>query len=219
MIRPMQNKAVKTIGILGAGKVGIVLAQLALKAGYTVYIAGSGDPKKIALTVKVLTPGAHATSNREAIKHADIVILAIPLSKYASIPKEALKGKLVIDSMNHWYEVDGPREDTVPTGISSSEFIQQYFNDAHIVKALSHMGYHELHDGAQPAGSTKRKAIAIASDNKTHAEIIARVIDLLGFDPVYIGALKNGSMLEPGNAGFGTNLTKLQLLNLLGLNN
>jgi predicted dinucleotide-binding enzyme len=202
---------VKSVGILGAGKIGIVLAQLALKAGYTVYIAGSSEAQKIALTTKILTPGAIATTKEEAAQKADLVILAIPLSKFRMLPKEALSGKLVIDAMNHWYEVDGPRSDTLSDTISSSEAVQAFLPHSTIVKALSHMGYHELHDTAQPEGTYGRKAIAIASDDSTAATVAADFITSLGFDPLFIGALKNGTLLEPGNPGFGANLTKPQL--------
>lgn len=191
------------VGILGAGKVGVVLAQLALKAGHEVYIAGSGDPAKIALSVKVLTPGAHAVTKEEASREGDIVILALPLSKYPTIPKDALNGKLAIDAMNYWHEVDGPREDTIPEGATSSEQIQLFLDTARVVKALSHMGYHELHDAPLPKGAEGRKAVAIAGNRQEDIQAVGGFIDSLGFDPLPIGPLKNGFVLEPGQAGFG----------------
>lgn len=208
----MNVRAVNTVSILGAGKLGIVIAQLALKAGYTVYIAASGEPGKIRLTTKILAPGAHAVTKEEAADKGDLVILALPLSKYRTIPANELNGKIVIDAMNYWGEVDGPRSDTLPDELSSSAYVQTHLKDSTVVKALSHMGYHELHDMPLPAGSEERKAIAIAADNKLAAQTVADFIDAIGFDPVYIGDLKAGKVLEPGQPGFGVSLEKTALL-------
>lgn len=205
----------RSIGILGAGKVGIVLAQLGLKAGYEVCIAGSGDPSKIALTVKVLAPGATALSGAEVAERADITILALPLSKYHSIPKDALKGKLVIDAMNHWWEVDGPREAIIPNDVSSSEAIQAFLKDSRLVKAFSHMGYHELYDETRPEGTPSRKAIAIAGNNSEDIQTVAEVVNRLGFDPLVIGDLSKGILLEPGHPAFGTDITAPELQKLI----
>jgi predicted dinucleotide-binding enzyme len=202
----------KTLAVLGAGKLGIVVSQLALAAGYEVFIAGSGEPSKIALSIQILTPGAIATTANDAIDHADIVILALPLGKYRTLPADKLAGKLVIDAMNYWWEVDGEQTEFSNPATSSSEIVQAYLSGAHVLKAISHMGYHHLHDEARSAGEVGRKAIAIAGDDQSDNETAAALINDLGFDPVIIGPLSRGKILEPGHPLFGANVDTQTLL-------
>lgn len=194
------------IGILGAGKLGSVLARQAAAAGYEVVVGTSRDPQRIALTIDVLAPGATVATAQDVAARADIVILAVPLGKLRTVSPESLAGKLVIDATNYWWEVDGFPDELTDPLITTSELVQRHLDRSRVVKAFNHIGYHDIEEESQPPGTPGRHAMGIAGDDPVDLDVVARLVDDVGFDPVVVGALADGVMLEPGTEPFGASV-------------
>jgi predicted dinucleotide-binding enzyme len=189
------------LAVLGAGHVGPVIARLALKAGSQVAIATSGDPEDLALITELMIPGAQPRWARDAVAEADVVVLALPLHRFGEIDPGLLDGKLVIDAMNYWPATEGVLEDFEHAG--SSEIVARRLAGSIVVKALNHIGYHDLEDRARPAGAPDRRAAGVAGDDPAAVATVAHLIDQIGYDPVRLETLRAGRVFEPGGPVFG----------------
>ena len=185
-----------------------MLARVAMDAGYPVTIAASGDPADIELITQVLVPGAEARWAAAAAADADIVVLAIPLHKFATLDRSLVAGKLVVDMMNYWPAVDGVVPMFQDHRLGSSEIVQRRLPSSTVVKALNHIGYHELDDERRPAGAPDRRALGVAADDAHGLEVIASLVDRIGYDPVRLDSLGAGRILEPGGPVFGASLRR-----------
>ena len=204
----MRNQS--RLAVLGAGHVGPVIARLAIKAGYPVAIATSGDPEDIALITELIIPGAQPRWASDAVADAGIVVLAIPLHRLTDVDPALLAGKVVVDAMNYWPASDGVLtafEASVRGGTGSSEIVAGRLAGSAVVKALNHIGYHELEDRARPDGAPDRRASGLAGDDPAGAAAVAELTDRIGYDPVRLGGLRAGRVLQPGGPVFGQVLT------------
>jgi AhpD family alkylhydroperoxidase len=89
-----------------------------------------------------------------------------------------LNGKLVIDAMNYWPASDGVLEAFEDEG--SSEVVARRLAGSTVVKALNHIGYHELEDRARPAGAPDRQAAGVAGDDPAALLDLSKVIEKTG---------------------------------------
>lgn len=204
-----------TLGIIGAGKVGMTIARLAQKAGWDVNLSGSPRQPFQAMIVETLAPGARLLPEAEVVAAADIVIVAIPFNKADEVDWSALSGKIVVDAMNYWYAVDGTIDAVEAFPGSNSEFTQARNPEMRLVKSLNHLGYNELESHAGPSGDPLRRALSIASDDDAAAASVAALVDALGFDPILLPSLAAGRVLEADGPVFGLGLTRSQMIEIL----
>jgi len=195
------------LAVLGAGHVGPVMARLALRAGYQVSIATSSDPADLALITELLIPGAEPRRAGDAIADADMVVLAIPLHRFSGLDPSMFSGKLVIDAMNYWPSSDGILEEFEGSA-GSSEIVARKLASSTVVKALNHIGYHELEENARSAGSPGRRATAVASDSPSGLSDVTEFVDRIGYDVIPLPSLVAGRVLQPGGPVFGLVLAR-----------
>jgi predicted dinucleotide-binding enzyme len=205
-----QARQLPRIAVLGAGHSGPVIARVAIDAGYDVSIAASGDPAKIALIAQVLIPGAQPRWAADAVADADVVVLAIPIHRFAAFDPGLVAGKLVIDVMNYWPPVDGVQAMFEDAQRGTSEIVQDRLARSTVVKTLNHLGYHEMDADRRPAGSPERRALGVAADDPDAVDVVADIIDRIGYDPVRLDGLNAGSLLEAGGPVFGASLSRAE---------
>ncbi|WP_231955427.1 NADPH-dependent F420 reductase [Occultella aeris] len=203
-----------TIAVLGAGRVGTAIARTAIRAGYRVRLAASGDPALIDLIAQIMAPGADTSTAADAVASADLVVLALPLGKHATLDGDTLAGKVVVDAMNYWPSTDG-RNPELEAAPSTSEVVARHLTGSAVVKTLNHIGYHELEEQGLPVGAPARRALAVAGDDPDATALVRAFVDRLGFDPVDAGDLASGVHLQPGTPIFNGSHDATTLATLL----
>ncbi|WDF82898.1 NAD(P)-binding domain-containing protein [Lacticaseibacillus pabuli] len=197
-----------TIGIIGAGKLGSTLARIGTQRGLPILIGSRHSVADLKWIIDTMAPGAVTLSTPDVIKQADIIILAIPLSSYQDLDPKALAGKIVLDATNYWKEVDGTVNNISSLTESSSEVIQNYLADSLVAKAFNHMGYHDLEIEVDRHPDVRR-AMAYATDHDEIRPTVEHVLSAFGFDPLDMGPLRFGLLLEPGSPLFGEAIPKV----------
>jgi predicted dinucleotide-binding enzyme len=90
----------------------------------------------------------------------------------------------------------------------SSEIVQRRLARSTVVKALNHIGYRELEDERRPPGSPERRALGVAGDDPSVVDVVADVVERIGYDAVRLPSLRAGRVLEPGSPVFGASLRR-----------
>ena len=179
------------IAIIGAGNVGGALATATVKAGHDVTLAAT-DAAKLAQTAAASGASA-AASNLDAVRDADLVVLAVPHAAVAGIASElrdSLQGKVVVDSTNPLNETFS---DLVTTGRSAAEELQDALPGVPVVKAFNTI-FAGRHGNPTEVGPPLDAFIA-ADDADAKAKV-GELAGSLGYRVIDAGSLRMARSLE-----------------------
>lgn len=201
----------KKIGIIGAGRLGTALARALSTAGYDTSISNSRGKDSLALQLQVLLPEVTARDVEDLVMWAEVIILAIPLPRFTLLPLEMIKGKIVVDAMNYWAPVDGRIAEFDAYAGSSSELVAQSIPGANVVKSLNSVAYGEIEECLVQKKAVRR-AMPMAGDSAPARQVVATLIDAIGFEPVDLGGLDQGIRFQPDTKLFNQRLTRSEVL-------
>lgn len=193
------------IGIVGSGHIGGTVGILLAKAGYEV-LYSSRHPEALKDLVRRTGSKAHAGTVAEAIAFGDVVVLSLPLKAIPELDakiKEALQGKIVIDTSNPYPERDGTIAEEArkePGGMGT--FLARLLPGARIVRAFNSVYFEDL--GRTTTKGGERIGIPIASDDPEGLKIASELIERVGLDPVVVGGLSASKMFDVGTSVYAT---------------
>ena len=193
------------IGIVGSGRIGGALGILLAKAGYEI-LYSSRHPDTLKDLVKKAGPKARAGTITEAIAFGDMVVLSTPLKALPALDagtKEALKGKIVIDTSNPYPERDGAIAEEArkePGGMGA--FVARLLPGARIIRAFNTAYYVDLKKTVNERG--EKIGIPLAGDDQEGLQAVAELVERAGLEPVEVGGLNTSKRFDVGTAVYAT---------------
>ena len=194
-----------TTAIIGVGNIGSAVARHLVDGGEPVVLAAGKEPDAAARADE-LGPLASSATISDAIKAADVIVLAVWLDVLIAHQQnliaehaDLLNGKIVTDTTNPMgFTSGGQLFRTLPHGQSSAQVVAAMLPaGAHHVKAFGTLAAPSLADSANRA--PRRAVLFYATDDDRAAAAIERLITVAGFDPVKVGGVKDAGRIEmPG---------------------
>lgn len=186
------------IGIIGAGQIGGTLTRRFTALGHDVSVANSRGPETLAGLAR--ETGARVVTARDAARAGELVIVTIPEGKISTLPKDLFAGVpddvVVVDTGNYYPQRDG-RIAAIEDGMIESRWVATQLGRS-VVKAFNTMNYKRLLERGRPKGTPGRIALPVAGDDQRAKQVVMRLVDELGFDPVDDGELDDSWRQQPG---------------------
>jgi len=181
------------VAIIGAGTVGKALGRSIAASGGDVVFASTGN-SAVAAAESIGARARAVSGIAEAALGADVVVLAIPYTAARNVAEGLagrVAGKIVIDVTNP-LAPDMSGLATEP-GRSAAENIALWLPGAVVVKAFNTL-FASVQ--ANPKAQGNLVDALFATDDPVAREVVAGLIESMGFRPVWVGGLARARELE-----------------------
>lgn len=186
------------IGIIGAGQIGGTLTRRFTQLGHEVFVANSRGPESLAGLAR--DTGAHAVTTEEAARSGELVIVTMPEKNVRDLPKDLFAGVpdnvVVVDTGNYYPRQRDGRIDGIENGMTESRWVSRQLGRP-VVKAFNNIYARHLLERGKPAGTPGRIALPVAGDDQRAKQIVMKLVDELGFDPVDAGTIDESWRQQP----------------------
>lgn len=185
------------IGILGSGLMGSKLGTLFTRAGHEVVFSYARSKEKLEKLAGDAGGSARAGSPREAVRDADVLLLAVHWSRIDDVLTQAgeVSGQVVVTCS---LPMNADNTELVVAHTSSgAEELARKVAGARVVAAFQTLPSEVLFGVYEAKDRDSRPSLVYCGDDERAKGVAAELIRCVGFDPVDAGPLRVARYTEP----------------------